>query len=131
MTLVAWAPTGYSAPIEQIAVKIKQGGVTEREWREALSDRVSQLAIEAGEDQTMAACNALDVPMTDELYQAGQSLVLHNLMLMQALDLNLIGKNPFPAMVSVSNEEAEEALTLTLGEWAGQALSMVSASDLD
>ena len=129
--LVAWAPQGYSAPIELIAVRIKQGKVTEREWWEALSDRVSQLAIEAGEGQTMAACNALDVPMTEELYQAGQSLVLHNLVLIQALDLNLIDENPVPAVVSESSEEAEEALTLTLGEWAGHALSMVSTSSLD
>lgn len=131
MTLVAWAPTGYSAPIELIAVKIKQGKVTELEWLEALSDRVSQLARDAGEQQTMMACNELNVPMTEELYQAGQSLVLHNLVLLTNLNLAVIDENPFPAIVDGPNEEAEEALELTLGEWVGHALSMVSGSGLD
>lgn len=130
MTLVAWAPKGYSAPIELIAVKIKPGRVTERDWREALSDRVSQLAIKEPESLPMA-CRALDVPMTEELYQAGQSLVLHNLVLIQALDLNLIGDNPFPATVGEPSQEAQEALELTLGEWVAHALSMVSESNLD
>lgn len=131
MTLVAWAPMGYSAPIELIAVKIKTGQVTEREWWEALSDRVNDLAIDAGEEQTRIACNELNVPMTEEIYQAGQSLVLHNLVLLTNLNLAVIDENPFPATVGEPNEEAQEALELTLEEWLGYALSMVSESRLD
>lgn len=131
MALVAWAPEGYNAPVELLAVKIKPGKVTEREWREALSDRISALAIKEGEQTTALACRELNVPMVEELYQAGQSLVLHNLVLRQALDLNLIGKNPFPSTVGEPDQEVKDALELSLMDWVDQALSLVSESSLD
>lgn len=131
MALVAWAPKGYSAPMELLAAKLPPGKVTERDWWEALADRVSDLAVAAGEEETRAACSALDVPMVEELYQAGQSLVYHNLRLMQALDLSLDEKSPFPATVGEPTEDAKEALRLSLMDWVDQALSVVSESSLD
>ena len=127
--LVAWAPKGLSP--ELTAVRLPPGKVTERDWWEALADRVSDLAVAAGEEETQAACNALNVPMTEELYQVGQSLVLHNLVLMQALDLIMAEGNPFPATVGEPSQEAKDALELNLTEWVDQALSVVSESSLD
>lgn len=132
MALVAWSPKGYAAPIELLAVKIKPGQVTERQWIEALADRVTQLAIEAGEETTLQACRDLELPETDNPQEAGQFLVMGNLNLRTHLDLAVIDKPPFPAKVGERNPEAQQAIEETdLSRWVESALSLVSASDLD
>ncbi len=68
-----------SVPLELVAVKMPPGPVTERQWWEALADRVQELADKAGEQGTSQACKALNVPEPEYSNQAGQSLVLHNL----------------------------------------------------
>lgn len=131
MALVAWAPKGYAAPMELLVAKLPPGRVTEREWWEALSDRVSELAVKAGQEETQAAFQALGTPGTARLQEAGQFLVLHNLVLMQELDLHQDSK-PFPATVGEPTAEATEALqNVTLMGWVEQALSLVSESSLD
>jgi hypothetical protein len=37
MTRVAWAPDGMLAPLDLIAVMIKPGVITERDWLEAMA----------------------------------------------------------------------------------------------
>lgn len=129
---VAWSPKGYNAPIELIAVKIKQGKITQREWWEALSDRVNELAVQAGEQATLQACRDLGLPETDDPSEAGQYLVLGNLNLRTHLDLAVIDKPPFPARVGERNPEAQQAIDETdLASWVEHAWSLVSPSSLD
>jgi len=130
-SLAAWAPIGYSAPIELLAVKIRPGRVTEREWWEALSERVSELAMDASPHELRAAFNILDVPGTEPSV-AGQSLVLHNLNLMTHLNLAVIDESPWPAKVTDNDPEIQEILeNQTLLDWVDHAWSLVSPSSLD
>jgi len=131
MALVAWAPKGYAAPIELLAVMLPPGPVTERQWIESLADRVSQMAIKAGPQATLQASAILDLPATDDPAEAGQYLVLGNLNLRTHLDLAIIDKTPFPSKVS-SDPAAEKALSeTTLEQWVELARAQVSASSLD
>lgn len=131
MALVAWAPKGMAAPLELIAVRINPGQVTEREWIEALADRVQELANKAGAVETMQACRNLDVPEPEEIEEAGQALVLNNLNLRTNLNLAMPAKHPFPATAGEPAQELKDALELELSDWVEQALSLVSASSLD
>lgn len=128
---VAWAPKGYSAPIELTAVRLLPGQVTERQWWEALADRVAELAMNEGEEVVAQACRLLDVPMTNRIEEVGQSLVLYNSRLKTALNLAAYEGIPFPAIVNEPSQEAEDALEVTLLEWVDHALSTVSESSLD
>lgn len=131
MALVAWAPKGMSVPMKLVAVKLPPGPVTERQWWEALADRVQELADKAGEQETMQACKALNVPQPEYLNQAGQSLVLHNLNLRTQMELAMPDKHPFPGVVTEPSQDVKDALNLDLMDWVEQALSVVSESDLD
>lgn len=132
MALVAWAPKGMSVPMELVAVKLPLGPVTERQWWEALTDRVQELADKAREQETMQACKALNVQQPEYLNQAGQSLVLHNLNLRTHMDLAIFDEPPWPATVTENDPEIQEILEAqTLMDWVDHARSLVSSSDLD
>lgn len=129
MALVAWAPTKISAPIELIAVRVPAGKVTEREWWEALADRVTRLARMEPPEETTRACRILGLPETDEPMEAGQYLVLGNLNLRTHLTLAAEPK-AFP-LEAQPNPEAKEALEVTdLQTWVELARSTVNVSDL-
>ncbi len=131
MALVAWSPEGYLAPTTLLAVMLPPGPVTERQWWEALADRVTKMAVEAGIEATEEACQMLDLAMPNEPEEAGQFLVLGNLNLLTHLDCAVIDKEPFPATVS-HNPDAQEAIEESdLMMWTELARIMVSASSLD
>ena len=131
MALVAWAPKGYEAPLELLVAKLPPGQVTKAQWWGALSDRIADLAVKAGEQETAQACHTLGVPMTNRLEEAGQSLVLHNLQLRTSLNLAMPEQSPFPATVGEPSQEMKDALKLDLMEWVELASSVVSGSSLD
>jgi hypothetical protein len=125
MALVAWAPTGYNVPMEMLVAKLPPGKVTERQWWEALSDRISEMAVKAGDEAVTRACQALDLPGPENLQETGQFLVMHNLNLMTHLQL-LQYKNPFPATVGEPTPEMKDALKTTLDEWVQMVEPLVS-----
>ena len=131
MALVAWSPQGYLAPMELLAAKVPEGQITERQWREALADRVPQMAIEAGPEMTAWACRVLDLPETDDPKEAGEFLVLHNLNLRTHLDCAIIDKDLFPATATADSDAMEAIEETDLAMWTDLAASMVSASSLD
>ncbi len=129
--LVAWSPQGYLAPMELLAVMLPPGPVTKNQWLDALADRVSKMAVEAGIEATEEACQVLDLAMPNEPEEAGQFLVLGNLNLRTHLNCAEIDKDPFPATVS-HDQDAQEAIEETnLEMWTDLARAMVSASSLD
>ena len=130
MALVAWSPKGMSAPTELTAVKIKPGKVTERDWVEALADRVQEL-VDQDPDSLASACELVGVEAPDRVAETGQVMVLRNLNLRTHLNLAMPEQHPFPATVGEPTPEAKDALSLTLLEWAEIASSMVSGSSLD
>ena len=125
--MVAWSPQGMSAPLELLAVRIKPGKVSEREWLEALADRVQELAQKAGPKASLQASKVLGMPGGDP-EDAGQNLVLGNWNLQEFL--RVASKDPFPAKAEY-NPEALKALQETnLQEWVDLAAAQVSGSDL-
>ena len=134
MTLVAWNPKGLAAPPELTAVQIKPGQVTKNQWWEALTDRVTKLVLQEPnpEQAVQEACQMLGLPIEDNPNQAGETLVNHNLLLMTHLDLAIIERDPFPAIVGEPLPEIKQALEQTdLASWVELVLSMVTVSDLD
>ncbi len=131
MALVAWSPQGYLAPMELLAAKVPAGQITKRQWWEALADRVTQMAIEAGPEMTAWACRVLDLPETDDPTEAGEFLVMGNLNLRTHLNCAILDGEPFPA-TATEQQEARAAIEETdLETWTDLAASMVSASSLD
>lgn len=131
--LVPWSPPGMSAPIELLAVMVPVGPLTERQWLEALADRVTQLVLDDPEPEAAAAevAQMLGVPEPESPKAAGEYLVTGNLNLRTFLSLSMEGLGPFPATAS-SDEEAKQAIEQTdLWTWADLASSMVSESSLD
>lgn len=132
MALVAWSPEGYLAPTTLLAVMLPPGPVTERQWWEALADRVTKMAVEAGPEATLQACRDLGLPETNNPKEAGQFLVLGNLNLRTHLNCAVIDEDPFPATVGERDQEAHEIIKETdLETWVESALSLVSESSLD
>jgi hypothetical protein len=122
------------APIELIAVKIKQGEVTQREWVEALADRVSRMALELDDPDEAAvwASRVLDLPEAGNPRYLGQALVTDNWNLLEHFNLAVIDGSPFPATVSESSEDAEYALEHSdFALWVELARSMVSPTSSD
>lgn len=129
MAMVAWSPNQSSAPMELIAVMVKPGKVTRRDWLEALSDRVSKMATEAPPGSVQEACAMMGLPTTDDPSEAGQYLVEGNLNLQTHLDLSM--ESEFPMQTGMPKLEAKQAIEETdLMTWAELASSMVSASSL-
>lgn len=131
MALVAWSPKGYLAPMELLAAKVPEGKITERQWIEYLADRVTAMAVKAGPEMTQWACQALDLPTTDDPMEAGQYLVMGNLNLRTHLSCAILEGEPFPATAK-QEPEAQQAIEETdLETWTELAASMASASNLD
>ena len=132
MKLVAWYPEGLSAPPELTSVKLPLGKVSHKQWVEALSDRVSQLAQNEPnpEEASLQACRLLDLPLVENPAELGQNLVQNNLNLLTYLNVAEMKENPFQE-VKESNPLAEEALkNVDLASWVELALSQVSESSL-
>jgi hypothetical protein len=133
MKLVAWYPEGLSAPPELTSVKLPLGTVSHKQWVEALSDRVSQLAQSEPDpkEASLQACRLLDLPLVENPVELGQNLVQNNLNLLTYLNVAELKENPFQE-VKQSNPLAEEALkNVDLASWVELALSQVSESSLD
>jgi hypothetical protein len=131
LEMLAWAPSGITAPIELTAVWIRAGLVTEQAWWQALSDRVTELAMQATRDEILRANSALgsDVASIKEPQAAGQVLVEGNLNLRTWISLSVLDESPFPAQVLESDPEAEEALSsVDLQSWAELARAQTSSS---
>ena len=117
--------------MELTAVLVKAGEITEQAWLNALSDRVTQMAIESDNpaQETEQACRYLGLPATDNPQEAGQFLVEGNWNLQTFLTLAM--ENPFP-MIAKESQEARQAIEETeLESWAELAVSQVSESSLD
>jgi len=129
--MIAWYPENLNAPAALTAVLVPKGQLAEREWLEALADRVVDLAL-AEDDPLEAAnlaCLKLDLPQVDSPEQLGEALVKKNLELRTFLSLSQI-KDQWPAQVSKPLENAKEALKESdLDLWVELASSQVSASD--
>ena len=118
-----------SAPLELLAVRIKPGLVPEREWLEALADRVQELAEKAGPKASRQASRVLGMPGGDP-EDAGQNLVMGNWNLQEFLRVAAINKDPFPAKAEYNPEALKALLETNLQEWVDLAAAQVSGSDL-
>jgi hypothetical protein len=130
---LAWYPKGIVAPPELTAVSVKKGILDDKLWIEALSDRVTDLALKEEDPLKSAqqACQVLNLPLVDEANQLGELIVKNNLNLRTNLNC-LTNKEPFPAKVNESNPEAQLAMNETdLARWVDLAAAQVSVSDLD
>jgi hypothetical protein len=115
-------------------VKLPLGQVSEKDWIEALSDRVNELALREKNPEKAAnqACLKLDVVQPNQLNQLGQSLVSANSVLLTYLNVAILDKNPFPSVVKEANEELEQMYKeVDLNLWVDLALSQVHESSLD
>jgi hypothetical protein len=131
--MIAWYPEEIVAPPELTSVLVPKGELSQKEWIEALSERVSNLA-EKEEDPLEAAneaCRNLNLPEVDNANQLGDALVKYNLDLLT--NLNVVQKeDPFPAKVSEEKPLARQAIKdVSLANWVELALSQVSVSSLD
>ena len=130
--MIAWYPEEIVAPAELTVVLVPKGELSQKEWIEALSDRVNSL-VEKEEDPLEAAneaCRNLSLPEVDSANQAGDALVRYNLNLLTNLNVAQ-RKNQFPARVREESQPAKEALqSVSLAEWVELASSQVSVSDL-
>ena len=132
MALMAWSPEQAAAPMELVAVMVKPGVLTKKDWVEALADRVSNLARKVSPADLARVCAAMGLPTEANPNQAGEVLVLGNLNLQTHLNLALAESSPFPVTVSSNNPDAQEAIERTdLTAWVDLALSQVSESSLD
>jgi hypothetical protein len=131
--MIAWYPEEIVAPLELTSVLVPKGELSQKEWIEALSERVSSLA-EKEEDPLEAAneaCRNLNLPEVDNANQLGDALVKYNLDLLTNLSV-LQKDNQFPAKVSEEKPLAKQALKdVSLANWVELALSQVSVSSLD
>ena len=127
-----WYPEKIVAPPELTAVSVPKGQLSEKQWIEALSDRVSDLALKEENPLEAAneACRRLDLPSVDSPNQLGDALVKYNLNLKTFLSAEQ-RENQWPAQVSGPSEPAKQALKdVDLESWVELALSQVNASDL-
>ena len=131
--MIAWYPEEIVAPPELTAVLVPKGQLSQKEWIEALSERVSKLAAQEEDPLESAnkACQSLNLPEVDNANQLGDALVKYNLDLLT--NLNVVQKdNQFPAQVSEEKELARQALKdVSLANWVELALYQVSVSSLD
>jgi len=129
--MIAWYPEKIAAPAELTVVKLPQGKVSQAQWVDALSDRVSSLALKEEDPLESAneACKQMSLPQVDNANQLGDALVKNNLELLTYLNV-AERENQWPAQASPS-EEAKQALKETdLASWVALALSQVNESDL-
>jgi hypothetical protein len=132
MKLVAWNPD-LAAPPELTGVFLKPGQVSHKEWVEALSERVTELAMKENDPQKASdlACQKLELPLV-ESSQLGENLVTNNLDLLTNLNVTILNQNPWPSQVQEQNPYLESQLkNQSLSNWVDLALSQVSVSSLD
>ena len=131
--MIAWYPEEIVAPPELTSVLVPKGQLSQKEWIEALSERVSNLAAKEEDPLESAneACRNLNLPEVDNANQLGDALVKYNLDLLT--NLNVVQKvNQFPTQVSEEKPLARQALKdVSLANWVELALSQVSVSSLD
>ena len=131
--MIAWYPEEIVAPPELTSVLVPKGQLSQKEWIEALSQRVSNLSSKEEDPLESAnrACRSLDLPEVDNANQLGDALVKYNLDLLT--NLNVVQKqNQFPTQVNEEKELARQALKdVSLANWVELALSQVSVSSLD
>ena len=129
MKKIAWSPAG-AFPQALTGAMLAAGQVTRKSWIEALSDRVTELAIKSSPEEVAQSCKMLDLPETQNPLEAGQFLVEGNLSLQEHLSVWM--ETQFPAMAERHSPELmAEMLETDLLSWAELASSMVSASSLD
>ena len=129
---VPWYPEEMSAPLELTSCRVPKGRINQKEWVQALSDRVTDLAKKEPKPLRSAnlACQKLDLPQVENVNQLGDALVKYNLNLITNLNVSQ-EKDQFPAQVK-PNPLAAKALNETnLESWVELALSQVSVSSLD
>jgi hypothetical protein len=131
--MIAWYPDQIVAPAELTSVLVPKGELSQKEWIEALSDRVNELVLKEENPLESAneACRNLNLPEVESANQLGEALVKYNLDLIT--NLNVVQKdNQFPAKVSEEKPEAKQAMKdVSLANWVELALSQVSVSSLD
>jgi hypothetical protein len=111
---------------------VPSGKLSEKQWVEALSDRVADLALKEENPLEAAneACRRLDLPSVDNANQVGEALVKYNLNLLTYLSVEQ-RENQWPAQVSGPSEPAKQALKdVDFPSWVELALSQVNVSDL-
>ncbi len=127
-----WYPEKIVAPPELTSVLVPSGKLSEKQWVEALSDRVADLALKEENPLEAAneACRRLDLPSVDNANQVGEALVKYNLNLLTYLSVEQ-RENQWPAQVSGPSEPAKQALKdVDFPSWVELALSQVNVSDL-
>lgn len=123
MRFVAFYPECYSAPAELLSAMVPAGTVTEKIWKEALSDRIIDLALQEPDPSasTSWACRALACPHTDEAGAIAEYLFESNYEFKTFINLSIIDIDPneyFPIEVFEDNEGALEAVNnTTLFDW--------------
>lgn len=130
---LAWYPENLAAPAGLTSALVPRGKLLEKDWVEALSDRVVSLAQKEDDPLEAAnrACRALNLPLVDSVSQLGDALVKKNLNLRTYLDVAQI-EEQWPAQVKQSLSDAKEALSeVDLDLWVELALSQVNESNLD
>lgn len=130
---VAWSPPGISAPTALLAVMIPPGPVTERQWLEALADRVTQMVmLEPGPAEAAeSAAKYLDLPTPESPEATGEYLVMGNWNLKEYLRCSVLDGNPFPAMANSDEDAASAIENSDFWLWVELAKSTVSTSTLD
>lgn len=130
---LAWYPENLNAPADLTSVSVPRGKLLEKEWLEALADRVVELALKE-EDPLQAArlaCQKLGLPPVDSPEQLGDALVRYNLELKTFLSLSEVAEQ-WPALVNRELQGAKEALRdVDLSLWVELASFQVSESGLD
>ena len=135
ITKVAWQPKG---PVEigLVAVRIRLGDITEEMWLQALSDRVSEMAL--AESDPIAAVRAAAWKMNclapHSPKDAGQFLVKGNWALHEHFTNQMMSSEgpPFPAKVEFGDKSAQEAMQDTnLTMWVDMAIALCDTSGRD
>ena len=130
---LAWYPEKMSCPPELTSVNVPQGNLNQKQWVNALADRVVSLVFKEQDPQKAAdeACLRMSLANVEHPNQLGQALVQDNLDLLTNLNVAAI-EDPFPANVEQSDPVAEKAINETsLAQWVALALSQVHESSLD
>ena len=133
MEKVAWAPPGVSADEALIAVLVRPGLITQRQWFDAIADRVTDMAINEQPYLTKWASRVFgnDAGYTDDPAEAGQFFVDGNWNLKQHLSLAMFDGDLFPCVAS-ENVDARKAIEECDFEyWVELASTFVGSSSLD
>ena len=138
MKLVAFYPSCYNVPTELLAAKVPAGLVTESDWREALSDRLIDLALNEPNPEKSAewACLALDrSDGIDHPNQIAQFLFEGNSNFQTLINLSVFDVDPedyFPLEVIKDDLSALEAINDTdLFYWVLTAAYFIGGDTLD